>query len=646
MSQPLPLPPFKAFLASNLPSVYDNTLSYYDELTKMIAYLEQVIVPAVDKNTADIEKYVNGLQELKDYVDNYFDNLDIQTEINNKLDDMAESGQLASIIAQFLALGPVFGYETVADMVAAEDITADNLARTAGFHTAGVGGGLYLIREAGENEVANGYNTIAMDNGLIAQLITDGTINVDQYGAYGDGVTDDSTAIQFAISNNLHHTIYFSDRTYALGSTLQTYINTPKKTSFVLTPTTKLVALSSLDALIEFGGLGGTIQTTSDRRKVLKGGIFDATNCNAAIKIAETDGNVEIRECELININKYGIYIPSPSSVDSCGLIMDGVIMYGIGGDYETYGVYCERPDNEFMNSSIRGCRYAFYFGGEHNTGGQNIMNVNGLGFGSGQNVWIENSCYCRMVGKMNFITGCYCDTFKTFVDVRGQVTVTNCMYYSYMNNYDVKLFNMAYTTSRLILKNNNFQFPSTPSTKHKGIFFPSESWSGQGTIKNVVVADNIIDATANTINPGDLLLSTDKPYYPFWGYVTQFSDNKWVKIGDVVASTMPYSFDINITGKHFKADFAINRSGSTTTLTAWNTEKNDDNISVELGFVYNNSDAGYPTYSVYLRQTAGSAMWVGPTITNLTSDKFMILTQNTLDPTLVTLSIDNTISI
>ena len=96
----LTLPPFKSFLASNIPSVYDNTLSYYDELTKLIAYLEQQVIPAVNADTAEIEEIKKLLVQLKAYVDDYFKNLDVQEEINNKLDEMAEDGTLAEIINQ------------------------------------------------------------------------------------------------------------------------------------------------------------------------------------------------------------------------------------------------------------------------------------------------------------------------------------------------------------------------------------------------------------------------------------------------------------------------------------------------------------------------------------------------------------------
>ena len=89
------MPPFKSWLASNLPAVYDNTMSYYEELCALIAYLEKQVTPTVNANTV-------GLAELKSYVKNYFDNLDVQDEIDNKLDEMAEDGTLEEIIGHYI----------------------------------------------------------------------------------------------------------------------------------------------------------------------------------------------------------------------------------------------------------------------------------------------------------------------------------------------------------------------------------------------------------------------------------------------------------------------------------------------------------------------------------------------------------------
>ncbi len=169
------LPPFKAFLASNIPSVYDNTLSYYDELTKLIAYLEQQVVPAVNANT-------EGLKVLKDYVENYFKNLDVQEEIDNKLDEMAESGQLAEIIAAYLELKGVLAFDTPVALKAATNLIEGSYAKTYGYKRKDDGVyDLYTIR-ATSGDVDDGYNTIILtsDPTLVAIRLQQGTKRVIQ----------------------------------------------------------------------------------------------------------------------------------------------------------------------------------------------------------------------------------------------------------------------------------------------------------------------------------------------------------------------------------------------------------------------------------------------------------------------------------
>lgn len=174
------LPPFKAFLASNIPSVYDNTLSYYDELTKLLAYLEQVIVPAINEMQGDVEIVKAGIKELKEYVDHYFDNLDVQTEINNKLDAMAASGQLTQIIAQYLSLGAVLGYASVADMSAAENLISGSICRVLATNSD------YKVRPITNDDIVDGYFIVALhDDSLVAERIDTGIFAQKYYlGAF------------------------------------------------------------------------------------------------------------------------------------------------------------------------------------------------------------------------------------------------------------------------------------------------------------------------------------------------------------------------------------------------------------------------------------------------------------------------------
>lgn len=85
--------PFRNFCITigALPTSYLESMSYYEMLCWLCKYLENTINPAINQNA-------EALKELQEYVANYFDNLDVQEEINNKLDDMAESGTLADII--------------------------------------------------------------------------------------------------------------------------------------------------------------------------------------------------------------------------------------------------------------------------------------------------------------------------------------------------------------------------------------------------------------------------------------------------------------------------------------------------------------------------------------------------------------------
>lgn len=113
------LEPFKFWCQKVLPNVYDDSLSYYEYLCKLNEYLNEVI-GQINTLTDNMEDYEADLTatwlETKEYIDNYFNNLDVQQEINNKLDAMAESGELSTL------LSPIVGTQiggVVADQIGA-----------------------------------------------------------------------------------------------------------------------------------------------------------------------------------------------------------------------------------------------------------------------------------------------------------------------------------------------------------------------------------------------------------------------------------------------------------------------------------------------------------------------------------------------
>lgn len=98
------LQPFKKFCMTigAIPSSYLECLTYQELLLWFCDYLKNTVIPTVNNNAEAVEELQNLYIELKDYVDNYFTNLDVQQEINNKLDTMAQDGSFNVIIDNYM----------------------------------------------------------------------------------------------------------------------------------------------------------------------------------------------------------------------------------------------------------------------------------------------------------------------------------------------------------------------------------------------------------------------------------------------------------------------------------------------------------------------------------------------------------------
>ena len=202
------LSPFKWFVLENFPFIEAD----FDALTEwqLFCKLGKEINKIIDSQNIvgeQAENLTNAFNNLKNYVDNYFDNLDVQDEINNKLNEMATDGTLQEIISVYLNSKAIFGFDTVADLKQATNLINGSYAKTLGYYNINdFGGCIYRIIE-NDNYVIDNGQYIELNNGLIAELIINKTINVRQYGVYENDSNDDTIQLQklinFAKSKNI-----------------------------------------------------------------------------------------------------------------------------------------------------------------------------------------------------------------------------------------------------------------------------------------------------------------------------------------------------------------------------------------------------------------------------------------------------------
>lgn len=189
--------PFKLFVKSNFPFIEATyeALDNYGLYCKIVEYLNNVIANenAVENNVTAL---YNAFVELNTYVSNYLDNYNFQEEVNKKLDELTESGYFESLITDYLKLIRV--YNTCEEMKEDyENIANGQRILTLGYYEANDGGGSsYIVKSSTPSTF---YETLT-DN-LYAEMIkTSDSINVKQFGTYGDNEHDDINAINNAIA--------------------------------------------------------------------------------------------------------------------------------------------------------------------------------------------------------------------------------------------------------------------------------------------------------------------------------------------------------------------------------------------------------------------------------------------------------------
>lgn len=173
-----------------------DSLTEYEMLLKCIKHIKKLW-----ENDSTLTNRINALYN---YVTDYFKNLDLQDEVNKKIDEMVESGQLQEIITEYLQINGVLAFNTVEDLKSATNVINGSIVKTVGYYNINDKGGSYYVIS---NSSLNDIRSILLNNGLYANMIlTSSKLYAKQFGVYGDKTHNDLTNLQalinFAKTNN------------------------------------------------------------------------------------------------------------------------------------------------------------------------------------------------------------------------------------------------------------------------------------------------------------------------------------------------------------------------------------------------------------------------------------------------------------
>jgi hypothetical protein len=134
----------------------------------------------------------------------------------------ADSTAKSTLFLDVSVVANTVAFDSVADMQAATFLRVGDRVRTLGYYTPGDGGGNdYKIVAAGTGtDDGGGYIDLTGISGQAKGLFVNSVVNVKQFGAKGDGVADDTAAVQAALSSGAGR-VYFPKGEYLTSNGLE-----------------------------------------------------------------------------------------------------------------------------------------------------------------------------------------------------------------------------------------------------------------------------------------------------------------------------------------------------------------------------------------------------------------------------------------
>ena len=242
-------------------------------------------------------------------------------------------------------------FNSVAAMKAEKSLKPGAVACTLGYYAPNDGGaGTYIIRAKADGDVDDGGSIHELVNGNVAELvIEDGTVNVKQFGAKGDGVRDDTSAFIKAL--DYADTVSVPNGNYILTAKI---LLKQGKTLVGSGKATNLIRVSKENDIGDFIGLSAFTTFLDCTIEVREG--FNGS----AIKVSDdTLTNVVYHNTPVLNILVNNIYIyfvgkPSDKHASAIELSIKNKVNSGgfFGATFKN--IFCNAPPTYNLGYFVR----------------------------------------------------------------------------------------------------------------------------------------------------------------------------------------------------------------------------------------------------------------------------------------------------
>lgn len=339
------LQPFRYWCQKVLPLVYDDSLSYYELLCKVVDYLNKTMEDAETLHS-DVDNLYDAYVKLQGYVNDYFKNLDVQQEINNKLDELVKDGTLEKILSHIFKKKANF-YDSVESMKKDTMLSPYDFCVVLAYEKTNGQNAYYYVTDV---KPETDYY-VTLNNNLYAVLCSN-YVTLEQFGAVGDGETDDKEALSLAVNSG--KPILLLNKTYlvseGVSSTQLNIKGNGFKSTIKYTGNDYLFTLP--DNSIRFGS------SFTDLK-------IDCSSSGSGINIDDKHcWGTKIINCIILN-SKVGIRsICIETLIDGCSLYNYDII-------YNSVGIMLNCTDSRIDNTDI-----ANFQTGVLSTGGSNLINA------------------------------------------------------------------------------------------------------------------------------------------------------------------------------------------------------------------------------------------------------------------------------